>query len=118
MIYADITMIKFSWPRVNKIHREFRSSAQITRPIPEEDMTSISATPVEPFISLQNVVYQYPSGHEAATRDVSLTIRRNTTAGFYGQTGAGKSTLVDIIVGLLRPLERFAPSKQNLCRRI
>ena len=104
-IYANITMMKSYWPLVNRIYHEFRSGTQITRPSTEEDMPSIFATPVEPFISLQNVVYQYPSGHEAVIRDVSLTIRRNTTVGICGQTGAGKSTLVDVIIGLIRPKE-------------
>ena len=35
--------------------------------------------------------------------DVSLTIRRGETLGFVGPTGGGKSTLVDVVVGLLPP---------------
>ena len=42
-------------------------------------------------------------GGQAAVKDVSLKIRRNSVYGFLGPNGAGKSTTLKMIVGLLRP---------------
>lgn len=47
--------------------------------------------------------YTYPSAEQAALNDISLSIRAGSKIGVVGTTGAGKTTLVDIILGLLRP---------------
>lgn len=54
-------------------------------------------------VALERVAYTYPGGAAPALRDVSLRIRRGESLGIVGPTGAGKSTLVDLIVGLLPP---------------
>jgi ATP-binding cassette subfamily C protein len=63
------------------------------------------AAPV-PFtnaIALDGVSYSYPGSDAVAIEDVSLTIARGESIGIVGPTGAGKSTLVDLILGLLPP---------------
>ena len=50
-------------------------------------------------INLQGVDYSY--GHEEVLRDITLTIPKNKTIGIVGGSGAGKTTLVNIICGLL-----------------
>lgn len=54
-------------------------------------------------IALDHVSYSYPQSPDSAITDVSLTIRRGTAVAFVGPTGSGKTTLVDLILGLLAP---------------
>ena len=54
-------------------------------------------------IRLSNIVYQYSEKSEPAINAVSLEIKKGTSVAFIGQSGAGKTTLVDIILGLLVP---------------
>ena len=54
-------------------------------------------------IALDDVTSSYPGTDTPALRGVSLAIRRGESLGIVGPTGAGKSTLVDLIVGLLPP---------------
>ena len=54
-------------------------------------------------INLEKVSYQYPNQIDFATKDLSLTIKRGESIAFIGKSGAGKTTLVDIILGLLIP---------------
>ncbi|AHE98543.1 ABC transporter ATP-binding protein [Thioalkalivibrio paradoxus ARh 1] len=56
-------------------------------------------------IELQGVCFRYPGAAEAALRDIDLSIPVGATVGLVGGTGAGKTTLVDILLGLLRPTE-------------
>jgi ABC-type multidrug transport system fused ATPase/permease subunit len=55
------------------------------------------------FIKLENVTYRYPATDINAVEQVTLTIHKNTAVGLVGPTGAGKSTVADIILGLLIP---------------
>lgn len=54
-------------------------------------------------VILEEVTYQYPDTLEPAIENISLTINKGESVAFIGQSGAGKTTLVDIILGLLVP---------------
>lgn len=54
-------------------------------------------------IELQGVTYRYPMASAPSLDDISLTISRNSFVALTGATGAGKTTLADIILGLLDP---------------
>ena len=59
----------------------------------------------ERSITLDGVSYSYPEHERTALKKVSLDIKACTTVGIVGGTGAGKTTLVDLILGLLAPTE-------------
>ena len=54
-------------------------------------------------IELRDVSFAYGDDAEPAIRDVNLTINRGEFIGICGPTGGGKSTLIDLIAGLLQP---------------
>jgi len=54
-------------------------------------------------IALVDVDYSYPGRKAASLKDVNLTIARGEVIGIIGRSGAGKTTLVDILLGLLAP---------------
>ncbi len=54
-------------------------------------------------LELANIVFQYPTAHTPSLQGVSLTILKNQSVGFVGKTGAGKTTLADVILGLYQP---------------
>lgn len=56
-------------------------------------------------LRLESVNYRYPSTEHAGLDNVTFTIQAGETIGIVGTTGAGKTTLADIILGLLRPKE-------------
>jgi ATP-binding cassette, subfamily B, bacterial PglK len=66
------------------------------------------ATPPLPFkhsLDLRNLVFSYPEAKEAAIKKLNLSLKANSSIAFVGSTGSGKTTLVDIILGLLTPDE-------------
>jgi ATP-binding cassette, subfamily B, bacterial PglK len=54
-------------------------------------------------ITLENVSYAYPNTAKNSLTKVSLAIEKGRSIGLIGKSGAGKTTLVDVILGLLIP---------------
>jgi ATP-binding cassette, subfamily B, bacterial PglK len=54
-------------------------------------------------IEVDHLTYSYPGAASEALRDVTLSIPRGASVGFVGRSGAGKTTIVDVILGLLTP---------------
>lgn len=57
------------------------------------------------LLQLQDVSYTYPNAERASLNGVTLTIKKGDKIGLVGTTGAGKTTLVDTLLGLLKPNE-------------
>jgi ABC-type multidrug transport system fused ATPase/permease subunit len=54
-------------------------------------------------LTFENVSYHYPNATHAGVRDITLEIDAGEKIGIVGGTGAGKTTLADLILGLLSP---------------
>ena len=69
-------------------------------PLPEADQRVL---PLNKNISLKNIYYHYPNTSRTALKDIHFNIPTHKTVGIVGATGSGKTTTVDIILGLLEP---------------
>jgi ATP-binding cassette subfamily B protein len=56
-------------------------------------------------LAFERVGFQHQSASSPAVSDISFGVRRGETVAFVGPSGAGKTTLVKLLVGLYRPLE-------------
>lgn len=59
----------------------------------------------EQEIKVENITFSYPEREEKVLDKVSLSIPKNKSVAFVGPSGAGKTTLTDVILGVLEPLE-------------
>jgi ABC-type multidrug transport system fused ATPase/permease subunit len=73
------------------------------RPLPPTAARASPGAVVPPRVELRAVSYRYPATTENALCNVSLTIPAGQRTALVGKTGAGKSTLADIMLGLLEP---------------
>lgn len=74
--------------------------------VPQEPRADEGMPPTMPFadrVRLDGVTYCFPGATIPAVHDVTLDIPKGATIGIVGPSGGGKSTLVDLIVGLLTP---------------
>jgi ABC-type multidrug transport system fused ATPase/permease subunit len=69
-------------------------------------MPATQAPPMQPLqheIRVAGVSYRYPEASEDALKAVDMTVERGAAVGLVGSSGAGKSSLIDVILGLLPP---------------
>ncbi len=83
-------------------HHDLRGSASASMATLDAASRQKSLAFVEK-IDLQNITYSYADSKQASVRGVSLSIKRGQAIAFVGHSGAGKTTLADIILGLLSP---------------
>ena len=96
-IYSSFTRLTFVGPSLDKLYSDLKSIKKI-----DEDQYQ-GILPFNENITLKNVNYDYPNSSRTALRDISLSIPAKSMVGFIGPTGCGKTTTVDIILGLLEP---------------
>ncbi len=102
-IFTSFTKMQFNMAVLDRIYDDFSSKEEGSLPkiYFKEEMPQ--ALPFVNKITLDRVSFYYPNTTVPVIKDINLSIKRNTSVAFVGPTGAGKTTLVDIILGLLPP---------------
>lgn len=100
-IYHSLVSIRAATPILDTIVRDIAATPQ--RPI--SDGSEPQPMALERSLELSKVSFGYAAADRPTLRGVDLSIRARTTVGIVGGTGAGKTTLVDLILGLLSPDE-------------
>ena len=90
--------VRFAWPVVLNLHQELSLLGEA------EPQKKYLPLPFNKALVLEDASYRYPSTEALVLKEVNLSIKQGESVGFIGNTGAGKSTLIDIILGLLAPI--------------
>jgi ABC-type multidrug transport system fused ATPase/permease subunit len=94
--------VQFSGPAIGFAERELETFGAFG----DEERKSEALDPpfrLQKELRLENVGFSYPTRPQPVLRDVSLVVRPGESVGIVGPTGTGKSTLLDIILGMLEP---------------
>uniref|UniRef100_UPI00404730FB ABC transporter ATP-binding protein n=1 Tax=Aliarcobacter sp. TaxID=2321116 RepID=UPI00404730FB len=98
IIYKSLATMKFGAVAIDNITEDLNDSDQTI-----ELKNNHKRLTVKESFNLKNIAYSYPNTSTPALKNINIDIKANTTVGIIGTTGAGKSTLVDMILGLLQP---------------
>ena len=96
-IYTAITSITFAAPGINKLYEDFK---QIKPYSENQDRGSLT---FKNMIELKNIYFSYPNTTRTALKNINLVIPAKSKVGLVGTTGSGKTTIIDIVLGLLTP---------------
>lgn len=94
-IYNSLTQITFINPTLSALVNDLKNLNEI-KPNINEDTILFNKQ-----ISLNNIQFSYPNSQRLILKNINLTINAKSVVGLVGPTGSGKSTIVDIILGLL-----------------
>lgn len=97
-IFHGLTNLRFNAAALDNLIADLPSGGFDPLPSPVEE-----SLPLQQAIRLRGVTFRYPTADAPLFEDLDLEIGACTSVAFVGETGSGKSTLVDIILGLLRP---------------
>ncbi|MEL6828558.1 MAG: ABC transporter ATP-binding protein [Pseudomonadota bacterium] len=71
--------------------------------LPNLPQSTVKPKRLQKGIELRNVSFAYPGSEVASLRNINMTIPCGASIGIVGQTGAGKTTIMDLLLGLLLP---------------
>jgi len=97
-IYSSFTSLTFISPSLNKLKEDLKK-LKISNNINYDN----NVLKFKKNITLKNVYYNYPNTSRAALKNINICISAKSKVGIIGATGSGKTTTIDIILGLLEP---------------
>lgn len=95
-IYVAFTQLRFAGPALDTLHKDLKNLNLVNS---VELKNSIK---FENSISLDKISYHYPNSSNYVLKNITLDIPFKSKVGIVGSTGSGKTTTVDIILGLLQ----------------
>ena len=101
-ITIGLNHLKNGAPSVEIYKKEMREFAQH---VDLDRLGGLEAWPFEHSIVFENVSYQYPNANAPSIHNVSFQINKGEIVGVVGASGAGKTTIANLILGLLVPTE-------------
>lgn len=99
-IYQSLAQIRYGMPSLRSVLKDM---ALLSTKEHQESQPN-SRSPLQPaMIELVDVSFRYPGAQSDTLKGISFSIPANSTVGIVGSSGAGKTTLGDILLGLFRP---------------
>jgi ABC-type multidrug transport system fused ATPase/permease subunit len=98
---SSLIQLRYERDSIFRLHRDLQTVAHAPR---EACEYSLETAPDEfRTLALDQVHFTYPRARQPALKGLSLDIRAGQSIGLIGPSGAGKTTLVDVLLGLLQP---------------
>tara|TARA_B100001093_G_scaffold249164_1_gene238585 strand:- start:6159 stop:7961 length:1803 start_codon:yes stop_codon:yes gene_type:complete len=98
-IYVSFNKMTYVSPSLNSLYYDLKNLEKTDE---KKDDNKIK---INKKITLNDICYNYPNSSKTTLRNVSINIPARTTVGLMGTTGSGKTTTIDIILGLLEAQE-------------
>lgn len=99
-IFQNLSSVRFSVPSLEALHKNVTETLTSLFVLEEVPPPRLKLTET---IALRDVHYTYPSASKPSLRGVTVDIRAHSLVAFVGSTGSGKTTAIDILLGLLTP---------------
>jgi len=100
-ISSAMVTIKGNMPIFDEIHKDLVLCENFQ--IEKRQQEKPGAISFDKNIEVKDVSFAYEGSTSLALNKISLNISKNKNIGFVGSSGAGKTTAIDIILGLLKP---------------
>jgi ABC-type multidrug transport system fused ATPase/permease subunit len=106
LLYSQLTQVSSMRHAVDEVYDEFveaETDGSVSPAISGDDLARARPFRWNDSITLREISFRYPGASRPALNEISLIIAKNTSLGVIGPTGSGKSTFVDLLLGLYQP---------------
>lgn len=97
IMYGSVITLRLNAPTVDAVYQDINNANNLA-PLPQSKSKPL---PITNSIRFDAVRYKYPGTDTLGLNNIDLEIPKGTSMGIVGSTGAGKTTLVDVLLGLL-----------------
>ncbi|MBD5464203.1 MAG: ABC transporter ATP-binding protein [Lachnospiraceae bacterium] len=98
-----ISVILFNFPAFEAVYHDLKKIDEVSKESYELMNEDEAVLSLNNSIRMEHISYKYPSGEDFVLRDVNVEIPKNKSVALIGPSGAGKTTLADLILGALEP---------------
>ena len=102
-VSGGLNRISYSEPMLDKVIENMRILEENPAQTDVREQSDLSVPKLQEALNFERITYHYPGAEEPVLSGASMAIRRGESVGIVGPSGAGKTTSVDIILGLLNP---------------
>ena len=99
-IMSNASSVMASLPGLDALCDDMRRASAMRRTLPPQTDAPIH---LRQAIRVESVTFTYPGTETPVFSDVDLVIPKNRSVAFIGPSGAGKTTIADVILGLMQP---------------
>jgi ATP-binding cassette subfamily C protein len=96
-IINQLNNFKLTIPSIERVYNEYNTV------VAKENYVNVPKLKFEKSIVIQDLTFSYLNTQKDVLSNINLEIKKGECIGIVGETGSGKSTLIDLILGLLRP---------------
>ena len=99
-IMNSFVSMRYGYASLEEIYQDLQTETKKNNYIKNNIRSKL---PFKNFIKFKNIYYSYPENKEIILNNINLEIRANTTIGLLGESGSGKTTFIDLLIGILNP---------------
>ena len=96
--YSSVTQMRYSVSSLNQLYKDFIHITESK----QESFVDAKKLSFNKVIRLNNINYNYPNSSSFNLRNMNIEIKAGSKVAFIGSTGSGKTTTIDLILGLLQ----------------
>lgn len=101
---TNLNAIMYNRPRLDSMYEMLKSiEKEATYQKKDIDPDKVEPLTFHQELKIDRITWKYPAGKEAVLKELELTIQKGQSIALIGPSGAGKTTLADVILGLLAP---------------
>lgn len=113
-LYTNVTNVMYNKASIDLIYHDIREVEKI----PEENIEDVNVEKrgLLEKISVKQICFHYDGMSKDVLHEVSFEIEKGKSVAFIGESGGGKTTLVDVIIGILSPTKgRIEVDGTDIC---
>jgi ATP-binding cassette, subfamily B, bacterial PglK len=99
-VYNDWSLLRFHRAVIGVLHGDYSTEDTVHT---NDDRLRSDVLPFTHEIRVNDLSYTYPGGEQSVIAGLDLVIQQGQTISLIGETGSGKTTIAEILIGILKP---------------